>query len=104
MNRAERRKLQKRGASKESIYEMCKKEAEEEGWHKGVKHSYRTILLLTAYIAQMEFELDQDRLANFMDRLLKCIESFLTGQLTASDIKDIAEEVKGNGFDIGKIN
>ena len=104
MNRADRRKLEKKGVSNVSIMNQYRKEAEDTGYRQGIKHSYRIILLLTAYIAKLEFELDQDGLANFMNRLLQCIESFLTGQLEPGDIEAIKEEVKENGFDIGKVN
>ena len=104
MNRASRRKLEQKGMKKESVMALYRKEAEDAGWKQGVRHSYKTILLLTAYIARMEFELDKNGLTKFMNRLLQCIESFLTGQLEPNDLIAIADECREYGFDIEKVS
>ena len=102
MNRKERRKLHKDGVAPISIMQKYRDEAVNYGYQKGVYYTSKTTLLLSAYIAMMEFDLDQDGLAKYMERLLNCIDSFRTGQLTTDDVDAIIEEVKEHGFDIGK--
>lgn len=100
MNRAERRKLEKRGISQESIMERYRREAYDQGSRDGVKFSYKMILLLCAYTARIYFDLGKKRLPEFMDRLLKNIDSFRTGQLESKDLEEISKECKEYGFDI----
>ena len=103
MNRAERRRLKKQGVSEMSIMEQYRKEAYDAGAKDGIKHSYKMVILLAAYTARIYFNLGKKRLPEFMDRLLKNIDSFRTGQLEPRDMDEIAKECKEYGFDIGKI-
>jgi len=104
MNRADRRKLKKKGFSEASIMNQYRKEAYDAGARDGVRHSYKMVILLAAYTARIYFDLGKKRLPEFMDRFLKNIDSFRTGQLQPEDMDAIAEEVKKYGFDIGKLD
>ena len=73
-----------------------------EGYQRGVYYTSKTSLLICAYIAYIHFDLDQDELATFMERVLECIDSFRTGQLTKDDVDAIIEEVREHGFDINE--
>ena len=104
MNRQQRRKLERQGIPKESVMNKYRREAYDEGAKDGIRHSYKMILLLTAYTARIHFDLGKKRLPEFMDRLLKNIDSFRTEQLTSSDMEAIAEECRQYGFDIETFN
>ena len=101
MNRQERRKLE-RNYEKSSVTKMYNDEAYNMGYNQGVKDVYKHILLITAYIARLHFDLGKKRLHTFMVRLTECLKSFATGQLSPSDIYEIEQECRQYGYDINE--
>lgn len=52
---------------------------------------------MSAYVAQMEFDLDQEHLVKFMRRVYSNIDSYRTGHLEPSDFDTIKAEMESLG-------
>ena len=102
MNREQLRKLKKQGCNQKIIMDRYRQDAYDQGHRDGVKHTYKTILLLTAYALNNRLHLGRKRLPEIMDAIISYIDSFNTQNLFRGDLPVIASEMKKLGFDIGK--
>ena len=102
MNRNQVRKLRKKGYSDKLIMSRYRQEVHDQGFDNGVRHTYRMLLLITAYILRDQLGLGQKRLGIIMSRILNTIDCFNTKNLTPSDLHLMASELKAIGFDIEK--
>ena len=94
MNRAERRKLEKKGLNTNSIMTRYREEAYDDGFHAGMKHVEDVMFYMTAYSIQLEFNLGKKRLQRAMRRLFNNIDAFRTGHLSPEDFQTIKEEMQ----------
>lgn len=104
MNREQSRVLKKKGYSQKVIMSRYRQEAYEQGHRDGVRHTYKTTLLLTAYALNNHLHLGKKRLPEIMDVIISYIDSFNTQNLFRSDMPVIASEMKKLGFDIENFN
>lgn len=81
-----------------------RQDAYDQGHRDGVKHVYKTVLLLTAYALNNDLHLGRKRLPEIMGKILSYIDSFNTQNLFRSDMPVIASNMKKLGFDIEKYN
>lgn len=101
MNREEIRGLVNKGYSVGQIVKLAEDRAQdfhfERGFKFGMKEANEIFFYMSAYVAQMEFDLEPERLIKFMKRVYDNIDSYRTGQLEPSDF-DI---IKGEMIDLG---
>ena len=94
MNRAERRKLEKKGYSQVSIMKLYREEAVEQGFHNGMKHVEEVMFYITAYTLQYKLDFGPKRLQRVMKDIFNNIDAFRTGHLTSGDFQTIKEEMR----------
>ena len=104
MNRKQSRKLEKQGFSQKIIMSRYRQDAYDQGHRDGVKHTYKTTLLLTAYALNNHLHLGRKRLPEIMGVILSYIDSFNTQNLFRNDMPVIASKMKKLGFDIEDFN
>ena len=104
MNREQVRKLKKQGYSQKVIMDRYRQEAIDQGFSEGIKHTYKVVLLLTAYALNNHLGLGKKRLPEVMNKIMLYIDSFNTQNLFRGDLPVIASEMKKIGFDIEDFN
>jgi hypothetical protein len=104
VNREQSRALKKKGYSQKVIMSRYRQEAIDQGFNEGIKHTYKVILLLTAYALNNHLHLGKKRLPEVMNKIMLYIDSFNTQNLFRGDLPVIASEMKKLGFDIEDYN
>jgi hypothetical protein len=104
MNREQSRKLKKQGYSEKIIMSRYRQEAIDQGFNEGIKHTYKVVLLLTAYALNNHLGLGKKRLPEVMGKIISYIDSFNTQNLFRGDLPVISSEMKKLGFDIENFN
>ena len=89
--------LKKKGFSQKAIMDRYRKEAIDQGFGEGIKHTQTVILMMTAYVLHTHLGLGKKRLPEIMWWIQENIKSFGSGHLTKLDIPVIKEELKKCG-------
>lgn len=99
MNREQARMLKKKGFSQKAIMDRYRKEAVDQGFGEGIRHTQTVIMMMTAWVLHEHLGLGPKRLPEIMNLIKLNIECFGTGHLTKLDIPTIKKELKKCGCD-----
>lgn len=97
MNRKEVRALKKQGYSQKVIMDRYRKEAHDQGFCNGIKHTQSVIMMMTAWVLHEHLGLGPKRLPEIMRLIELNISCFGTDHLTRADIPTIQAELRKCG-------
>jgi len=97
MNRQERRRLQRQGASEDYIEKRRKDDVYNEGYKEGMLKAIEITFYLTAYTLNYKIDLKGHDLSEAMYWIYNNIDAFRTGHLTAEDFNTIKKEIEDMG-------
>lgn len=94
MNRAERRRQERSGASEAAIRERDRKEAYDAGYKAGMQSVVEITFYMTAYTLSYKTGYSKAKLRELMGYIYNNIDSFRSGHLEPQDYDTIVEEMK----------
>ena len=97
MNRQQRRKLARQGASEDYIEKRRKDDVYEEGYRGGMLKAIEITFYLTAYTLNYKLGFGRKRLVQMMGWIYNNIDAFRTNHLTPEDYETIKKMVEDMG-------
>lgn len=97
MNRQQRRKLARQGASEDYIEKRRKDDIYEEGYKEGMLKAIEITFYLTAYTLNYKLGFGRKRLVQMMEWIYNNIDAFRTNHLTPEDFETIKKEIEDMG-------
>lgn len=98
MNRNERRRLEKKGVSKSTIMNVCRKNEYDRGYQDGMKFVEEAVCIMTAYTLNYKLGFGRKRLTKIMYQIFNNIDAFRTGHLSKGDYDTIKSEMSKLGI------
>lgn len=97
MNRAERRKYSKLGASNKMIMDKTLSDVYEQGVKDGMKSVSDIVFYMTAYTINYKLGFGKERLPKIMKEIYSNIDAYRTKHLTPNDYNTIVSEMNKLG-------
>lgn len=100
MNRAERRRLERKGVNQGSIMQRYGSEAYDSGYKKGMSDAIEIMFYMTAWAIQARLDFGPKRLQRIMKQIFENIDCYRTGHLYPEDFPYIKSEMQKIGINL----